>query len=214
MNKRKHSTSNGMEYLMCPSTKQIKLSLPICEESTNVQCSNGNLTKKLSPKKVNTLVDDLLNGVDLNEDDFSEADDKSDNVLDLSTWKRCIVDDIQYDNQDTIISGNEDLNIDEERMRMICRLQHAWAHCKLQIGDIVSISAVWDPKYQSFCVSSMHGFMVTRPDFLVSGTTVLGGLFCMRKAVLSDRFKGIEAAMRIVSSIIISHFYRTFSESF
>lgn len=206
MNKRKHlTTSNGMEHLMCPNTKQIKLSLPTCEESsTNGHCSNGNLAKKLSPKKVNSLVDDLLNGVDLNEDDFSEADDKCDNVLDLSTWKRCIVDDIQYNDRDTIIYGNEDLNIDGKRM--ICRLQHAWAHCKLQIGDIVSISAVWNPKYQSFCVSSMHGFMVARPDFLVSGTTVLGGLFCMRKAVLSDRFKGIEAAMRIVSSIIISPF--------
>lgn len=201
MNKRTLSTSNGMDYLMCPSAKQIKLSLPICDESTNGHCPNGNVVKKLSPKKVNNLVDDLLNGVNLDEDDFSEAENESVNVLDLSTWKRCIVDDIQYNKQETIIYGYEELNDDGKRM--ICRLQHAWANCKLQIGDVVSISAVWDPKYQSFCVSSMHGFLVVRPDFLVSGTTVLGGLFCMRKAVLSDRFKGIETAMRIVSSSYI-----------
>lgn len=200
MNKRKHI----MEYLMCPSTKRMKLSLPKCEESINGHCSNGNFAKKLSPKKVNTLVDDLLNGVDLDEDNFSEAENEFDNVLDLSTWKRCIVDDIQYNNQDTIISGYQDSNVDKKRM--ICRLQHVWAHCKLQVGDVVSISAIWDPKYESFCVSSMHGLMVIRPDFLVSGTTVLGGLFCMRKAVLSDRFKGIDAAMQIVRSLLFHIF--------
>lgn len=148
--------------------------------------------QKTTPKIMNQLVDELLQDIDFNE----FADEQSNDLLDLSTWKRCIVDDVQYENNTQILTGHEAIT----EQRMLCRLQHAWVNSKISVGDVISLIAVWNDKLQAFCISNAYGFIVIRPDLLVSGTTVLSGLFCMRKAVLADRFKGIEAAMRIVSS--------------
>lgn len=136
--------------------------------------------------------------------------------LDLSTWKRCAVERCERDARtgDLIIYGHEDpmksdplskFNDDVDsnggttNILMQCRLQHFWSQCRIEAGDIISIIAVWNVKLQSYCVTNADGLVVVRPDFLVSGTTVVGGLFCMRKAVLQDRFKGIETGIKIVS---------------
>ena len=42
----------------------------------------------------------------------------------------------------------------------------------------------------------MNGLIVVNPDFLVSGTSIVSTLFCMRKAVLNERFKGQEGSSR------------------
>ena len=42
----------------------------------------------------------------------------------------------------------------------------------------------------------MNGLVVVNPDFLVSGTSIVSTLFCMRKAVLNERFKGQEGSSR------------------
>lgn len=141
--------------------------------------------------------------------------------LDLSTWKRCTVDNCERDVRtgDLIISGYEDPIENSNPMSklndadgnapakklMQCRLQQFWSQCRMAAGDTISImGAVWNVKLQSYCVTNADGLVVVRPDFLVSGTTVVGGLFCMRKAVLQDRFKGIETGMKIVSIFISS----------
>lgn len=171
--------------------------------------------------------DDLLDGIDFDEfenDDFSSTEsssgltpdaDKKSIVLDITTWKRCVINDCQRssDNTELIISGYEDPirsgkqplnNIDK---LMVCHLQHSWSQCKIDVGDIVSIIAAWNPKSQCYCITNLNGFIVIRPDLLVSGTTVVSGLFCMRKAILADRFKGIESAIKIVSAFDESKLY-------
>ena len=40
--------------------------------------------------------------------------------------------------------------------------------------------------------------MVINPDFLISGTSVVSGVFCRRKAVLNERFKGIDSSNQIM----------------
>lgn len=116
------------------------------------------------------------------------------------------MDDCQRDskNNDLIIVGHEDSNAsvmnEIGNKQMKCRLQQFWSQCRIEVGDIISIKAKWCDKFQSYCITNSNGLIVVRPDFLVSGTTVVGGLFCMRKAVLQDRFKGIEAGIKIVSS--------------
>lgn len=131
--------------------------------------------------------------------------------LDLSTWKRCAVERYERDTRtgDLIIYGHEDAiksnptsefkDTNHGNLPMQCRLQLFWSQCRIEAGDIISIVAVWNVKLQSYCVTNTDGLVVVRPDFLVSGTTVVGGLFCMRKAVLQDRFKGIETGIKIVS---------------
>lgn len=142
--------------------------------------------------------------------------DAQQNFVDLSTWKRCVVERYEQDarTRDLIIYGREDpttanqmqkFNADDGTATttkpMQCRLQHFWSQCRIDAGDIVSIVAIWNAQLQTYCVTNNDGFVVVRPDFLVSGTTVVGGLFCMRKAVLQDRFKGIETGIKIVSKV-------------
>lgn len=204
MNKRR--ISSDAHFQAFPDPKHVKVSdncgnlldgIDFMEFDEEITSSEGTTDGQTIDKK--QLVDKLLGGIDL--DSFDDNDQK-DSVLDISTWKRCIVNSCRRDGRshDLIITGCEDAhNADSGNKQMICRLQHFWSQCKIGEGDIISIVAVWNAKLGSFCVTNTDGLVVVRPDFLVSGTTVVGGLFCMRKAVLQDRFKGIEAGMKIVS---------------
>lgn len=173
-----------------------------------------------SPKMMKTSngCDNLLDGInfeDFDDDDFPmvepnvERTTNKNDLLDLTSWKRCIISDCQFNAQlnALIIQGSEDVlrsskqSMSSECKPMVCHLQSVWAQCKIASGDVVSLIAVWNEERQSFCVTLNDGFCVVRPDLLVSGTTVVSGLFCMRKAILSDRFKGIEAAMKIASIV-------------
>lgn len=69
---------------------------------------------------------------------------------------------------------------------------------KVAENDIVSIFAKWSAEYQCYSVSSEYGFFIVAPDYLVSGTSVVGSLFCPRKGVLSDRFTGVDCNKKIV----------------
>lgn len=58
---------------------------------------------------------------------------------------------------------------------------------------------MWNEKHNCYCVSGEAGFIIVCPDYLVSGTTVVGSLFCRRKGVLSERFTGTDCNNKIVS---------------
>lgn len=184
-----------------------------------------------SPKimKTSNGCDNLLDGIDFGEFDDADFSMMEPNVekttnrndfLDLTSWKRCTISDCHFNGQlnALIIQGSEDVPRSSKQSMssackpMACHLQSIWAQCKIAAGDIVSLFAVWNEERQSFCVTLNEGFCVVRPDLLVSGTTVVSGLFCMRKAILSDRFKGIEAAMKIASILLWSfvHFSSEF----
>lgn len=133
---------------------------------------------------------------------------RREDFLDLTTWRRCVVDECERDEKtsEIILRGHEDLVNDgalseSPQLPMVCRLQDGWWHCKVTKNDIVSLLAAWNEKTRCYCVSAGEGFAIIRPDFLVSGTSVVGGLFCLRKSILSDRFRGIDANNKIVSKI-------------
>lgn len=46
--------------------------------------------------------------------------------------------------------------------------------------------------FQAYIVDDLRGLLVVRPDTLVSGTSIVSTLFCMRKAILNEKFKGLE----------------------
>lgn len=211
MNKRKTSSDTG--HQMLPNPKHIKLAENCAELLDGISLmdfddeftSSEEVIDEQQPTKT-----EQLHGINFNRKE-NEANRRN-NFLDLSTWKRCIIDKCYRDERtkDLVIVGHEDKTncdiaqeVDNENPKeMECRLQHAWSQCRIEVGDIVSIIAAWDEKIQSYCVTSTNGLVVVRPDFLVSGTTVVGGLFCMRKAVLQDRFKGIEAGIKIVCFLL------------
>lgn len=69
-------------------------------------------------------------------------------------------------------------------------------HSKFEVGDIVTIMAV---KWNDFwSINNDHGFVARHSDFLVSGTTIVGSLFCSRRSVLSDIYKGLDCSPAIM----------------
>ncbi len=54
-------------------------------------------------------------------------------------------------------------------------------------------------------MTDQFGYVVTSPDYLVSGTSVVGSLFCRRKGVLAERFTGIDCNNKIMAIGSIVH---------
>lgn len=80
------------------------------------------------------------------------------------------------------------------------------------MGDIVHIQADW---YETFdenfeaeetaILDRQSGLLIVRPDLLISGTSVVSSLFCPRKAVLSERFKGTDPTNKAMLTGTIVH---------
>ena len=75
-------------------------------------------------------------------------------------------------------------------------LKGSWVTTDIKVNDIVNVDAAWCG--DSVQVDDRAGFVIVNPDVLVSGTTVVSALFCMRKAVLAEKFKGLEGGNRVM----------------
>ncbi|CAJ0581595.1 unnamed protein product, partial [Mesorhabditis spiculigera] len=69
-------------------------------------------------------------------------------------------------------------------------LQDQWAELGIVAGDTIRIFDAQRWKQNDWIVDAEHGVIITQPDTLVSATSVSQALFCQRKAVLGDRFRG------------------------
>ncbi|XP_053951038.1 DNA replication ATP-dependent helicase/nuclease DNA2 [Anastrepha ludens] len=146
------------------------------------------------------------------DDDFEEIINakqlsaKQNNPLDLSKWQRCVVVEagripLTFDIvlQVCIALDQEEEYEKENSVGLTkCRLQQQWSQTKVNAGDIVSLLAAWNDELKSYIVNNEYGYIVVNPDILISSTSVVGSLFCRRKAVLQDRFKGIDANSKVM----------------
>ena len=82
-------------------------------------------------------------------------------------------------------------------LRRHLSLRHSWATTALQEGDNVHLEAAWDAQGTAV-IDDQQGLLVVHPDTLISSTTVVSALFCMRKAVLAEKFKGVEGPSRVM----------------
>ncbi|CAG9821751.1 unnamed protein product [Phaedon cochleariae] len=74
--------------------------------------------------------------------------------------------------------------------KAICNLQGFWVHTMLGIGDIVHVTA--KQIGQEWIVDNDVGLLVYEPDLLISTTSVVNSLWCKRRSVLTERFRGFE----------------------
>jgi hypothetical protein len=79
-------------------------------------------------------------------------------------------------------------------------------------GDDVHIHADWyesfDENFENYdlaIIDRQSGLIVVNPDLLVSGTSVVSSLFCQRKAVLSERFRGVEPTNQVMLNGTVVH---------
>lgn len=161
---------NAEDIVFTPTSKRLKMET------------------KISDASISDLFDD--------SDIFFLDTDETENTLDLRNWKRCSVISIEKDSKtfEIILKLKDEIS----NGCCKCRLQIPWSYAKIGVNDIVSVKAEWSSKYQSYVVCSQNGMIVVSPDFLVSGTSVVGSLFCRRKGVLSDRYRGIDSSNKIV----------------
>lgn len=127
--------------------------------------------------------------------------------LDLSTWQRCRVKEVEREKKTFAlilkVASKLKKNCTSEREEEVeaeakCYLQGPWCHSRVSVDDIVSLKGEYDEALGAYKVDKDQGFCVIHPDCLISGTTVVGSLFCRRKAVLQDRFKGIDPNNKVV----------------
>ncbi|XP_055914312.1 DNA replication ATP-dependent helicase/nuclease DNA2 [Eupeodes corollae] len=181
------------------------------ENKRLLSCVENSPTKSFqSPKKQRTEVNNVVpmdNGFPENEnydflfddDDggFDILDDCKQPQLDLLNWCRCIVKSVEREKKtyQLILKLRGE---DEPTKEAELRLQGPWCQTKLTPDELVSVQAVWDDCHQCFKVDKDNGFIITKPDTLISGTSVVGALFCQRKGVLQDRFRGLEGNNKIM----------------
>merc|ERR1719369_1329407 len=73
----------------------------------------------------------------------------------------------------------------------------SWLNTVVNEGDIVHIEGEWDNEGVTV-INDKQGLIVVNPDTLVSSTAVVSALFCMRKALLSEKFKSLEGGNRVM----------------
>lgn len=126
--------------------------------------------------------------------------------IDLSCWQRSVVRDVERmpKTHDLLLHLRSEGDETANGATAVCHLQAPWNQTPVQPGDLLSLKAHWQPALGAYVVNKEHGFCVIHPDLLISSTSVTGSLFCRRKAVLQDRFRGVDAANAVVSSMPLS----------
>lgn len=152
----------------------------------------------------------LLADIDF-EDDFWPVSDGKENVVDNkqsqqqqpagdvsnpAIWRRCVIHSIERCDKGALL-----LQLDDETggSCVSCRLESPWTMIDLQVGELISIKPVWCDVRKTYRVDKDHGYVITLPDHLLAGTTMMGSLFCRRKGVLQELFKGMDSDNEIVS---------------
>lgn len=180
---------------------------------TPEKLSNGDINKckkvKISSLDIENELDGLCFDDDEDEEMFSQLNIVSGQTmfdskyppesfkLDLATHKRCKVEDVQN------LSNEKNLIVIDKSsgFRAKCSLNESWFDTPVDVGSIVSIKAIWDANAGTFIVDNKQGIIVTSSDTLVSGTTLVGSLFCTRKSMLAEKFRQIIGEeSKIVSS--------------
>uniref|UniRef100_V9K7U5 DNA replication ATP-dependent helicase/nuclease n=1 Tax=Callorhinchus milii TaxID=7868 RepID=V9K7U5_CALMI len=75
-----------------------------------------------------------------------------------------------------------------------CVLQDDWESTDIKPGDIVHVEG--ENFSGPWVINRDCGYLIWNPDHLISGTSVANSIRCMRRAVLSERFKACERGTR------------------
>lgn len=119
--------------------------------------------------------------------------------MDLTDFKRCKVNFIEIRPK----AFEKILHLEERKTKKFtkCCLKGIWFDTNVAQNDIVSVKGIWNDERKLYFVSNDSGIIVVLPDFLVSGTTVVGSLFCARKSVLGERFRGVDFDDTLIVSV-------------
>ncbi|XP_037256405.1 DNA replication ATP-dependent helicase/nuclease DNA2 isoform X1 [Falco biarmicus] len=76
----------------------------------------------------------------------------------------------------------------------LCILRNGWESVPVVPGDIIHLEG--ECSSGTWVINEQSGYLVLYPDLLLSGTVISNSIRCMRRAVLSERFRGSESGSR------------------
>ncbi|XP_057319970.1 DNA replication ATP-dependent helicase/nuclease DNA2 isoform X1 [Microplitis mediator] len=118
-------------------------------------------------------------------------DDDKNSALDLTQFRRCEVIEVKRQMRCTRVLV-EDLE-SGKRAEVLC--SENWLNTQFVIGEPVMVKAV--KYFDEWVVNNESGMFVTQADTLVSGTSVVQGIFCERQGILAQKFNGINCLPNI-----------------
>ncbi|XP_048482522.1 DNA replication ATP-dependent helicase/nuclease dna2-like [Plutella xylostella] len=177
---------------------ELRRSPRIAKLQTPDKAPNKSPIKNASSVKVAL---DFDNVDDMFGDDWGNTDlvEECSEDLDLSTMQRCEVVSVEHQGGCKVLrlKGTDD-------KQATCSIEGIWSETPVTPGEIISIIASRDPTGR-FAVTTTSGLLVLRSDHLMSTTSVVAGVFCRRKAVLQERFKGVDSANSAMTMGILIH---------
>ncbi|XP_076435197.1 DNA replication ATP-dependent helicase/nuclease DNA2-like [Babylonia areolata] len=120
-------------------------------------------------------------------------------------WNRYVVQGVDTDrtSHDKVLTLSKEGTSEVTRT---ARLQGFWSDTHVEPGDIVHLLLWGQGQYwgQSddngndddeglMIVDDHQGQIIVNPDLLLSGTTIVSGVYCLRRSVLNEKFKGIDS---------------------
>ncbi|GFS22044.1 DNA replication ATP-dependent helicase/nuclease DNA2-like [Elysia marginata] len=126
-------------------------------------------------------------------------------------WNRFSVQEVKYQREtDELLL---DVSCQRSHETRECVLRGFWVDTEVKKGDIVNVLA--DLDHGRYIVDDRKGLVIVNPDILLSGTLVVSGVFCPRKSVLNEQFKGVDQGniQMLYGSIIHSLFQEVLRDS-
>ncbi|CAG5044257.1 unnamed protein product [Parnassius apollo] len=160
-----------------------------CENSPSKTCSTSKVFE-LSGNEVTDLFEEQWE-----VENFQEEIQEN---LDLTTMQRCEIISVKF--HTTYL----ELSLRSDNFSGTCFVEGIWMDLSIQPGETVSILASRNSSGQ-FHVNNTSGLIVLRPDYLLSSTSVVAGVFCKRKAALQERWRGIDSANVAMTVGILIH---------
>ncbi|CAM5128840.1 unnamed protein product [Eretmochelys imbricata] len=96
----------------------------------------------------------------------------------------------------------------------LCILRNDWYSVPVVPGDIIHLEG--DCHSGTWIINRDSGYLILYPDLLLSGTTVSNSIRCMRKAVLSEKFRSCESSSRqmLIGTILHETFQQGVTNNF
>ncbi|KAI1722799.1 DNA replication factor dna2 domain-containing protein [Ditylenchus destructor] len=88
------------------------------------------------------------------------------------------------------------------------RLKDTWRCTLIETGMIVRLIEplrIFENVYE---LSSKHGLLIVEPETLISSTTMAQALYCQRKSVLQDRFKGAGTSVAMLLGTVVHEIFQ------
>ncbi|XP_060534647.1 DNA replication ATP-dependent helicase/nuclease DNA2 isoform X2 [Cylas formicarius] len=125
---------------------------------------------------------------DFNDDSWdAQVFEQTDYSLDLTQSQHCKIVGVTQNKLETILT----LKSTKKNEQAICTLKGFWIHSKLCIGDTVHAMAKKIGE-SDWLIDNQNGLLVYEPDLLISTTSITGSVYCKRKCVFNEKFRGFD----------------------